>query len=161
MSKGKSAKPGLTAKPGLLDVNVLIALIDPAHEFHAAAHAWFERNRKYGWATCPITENGCLRIVSNPGYPFPGLTVSRVRDILAELVAVEGHLFWPDSVSMLEPNRFDLTRAFPKNLTDLYLLRLAATFRGRQITFDRAIRWQLVAGCGPGDLQVLPEALAN
>src|SRR5579862_1939400 len=101
----------------LLDVNVLIALIDPAHEFHASAHVWFKRNRQNGWATCPITENGCLRIMSNPGYPFPGLTVKRVRGILAELVRVEGHRFWPDSFSMLGANRFNLAEVGPKQLT--------------------------------------------
>jgi toxin-antitoxin system PIN domain toxin len=143
-------------KPGLLDVNVLIALIDPAHQFHAPAHNWFQQNRKYGWATCPITENGCLRILSKPGYPFPGLTVVRVRDILAELAGVAGHRFWPDSVSILEPNRFDLAGANPKTLTDLYLLRLAAKFDGRLITFDRTICWQWVTGCEPDDLEVLP-----
>jgi uncharacterized protein len=144
-----------TNKPGLLDVNVLIALIDPAHEFHAPAHVWFQRNRKHGWATCPITENGCLRILSKPGYPFPGLTVARVRDILAELAGAEGHRFWPDSVSLLEANQFELAGALPKNITDLYLLRLAAAFDGRLITFDRTIQWQWVTGCGPGDLEVL------
>ena len=148
-------------KPALLDVNVLIALIDPAHEFHSPAHLWFEHNRHHGWATCPITENGCLRILSKPGYPFPGLTVSRVRDILAELVAAEDHRFWPDSVSTLESNQFDLTGANSKNLTDLYLLRLATAFDGRLVTFDRGIRWQWVRGCGPDDLKVLPDTLAG
>lgn len=143
-------------KPGLLDVNVLIALMEPAHEFHAPAHTWFQRNRQYGWATCPITENGCLRILSKPGYPFPGLTVARVRDMLTEFAAAEGHRFWPDSVSILEANRFDLAGETPKNLTDLYLLRLAAAFKGRLITFDRTIRWQRVTGCGPDDLELLP-----
>ena len=144
-------------RPGLLDVNVLIALVDPEHEFHAPAHAWFERNRLYGWATCPMTENGCLRILSRPGYPFPGLTVARVRDIIARLAEVEGHRFWPDSVSILEANRFDLSGASSNHLTDLYLLRLAAAFKGRLVTFDRTIRWQQVTGCGPEDLEVLRE----
>jgi toxin-antitoxin system PIN domain toxin len=160
MSKPKTNKPPLN-KPGLLDVNILIALIDPAHEFHTSAHRWFQHNRKYGWATCPITENGCLRILSKPGYPFPGLTVSTVRDILAGLVAAEGHLFWPDAVSILEAKRFDLSAAAPKNLTDLYLLRLAISFRGRLITFDRTIRWQTVNGCKPDDLHVLQNELTN
>jgi uncharacterized protein len=142
-------------RPGLLDVNVLIALIDPAHEFHASAHAWFRRNRRYGWATCPITENGCLRILSQPGYPFPGLTVPVVQDILAQLAASEGHRFWPDSVSILEANWVELAGIGPKNVTDLYLLRLATSFKGRLITFDRTIRWQRVTGCGPDDVEVL------
>lgn len=161
MTKSKPSKPDRPARPGLLDVNVLIALIDPAHEFHTPAHTWFRHNRRHGWATCPITENGCLRIVSQPGYPFPGLTVARVRDILAELVAAEGHLFWPDSVSVLEPNRFDLAGTAPGNLTDLYLLRLAIAFRGRLITFDRAIPWQRVTGCQPDNLEVLRGEMTN
>jgi hypothetical protein len=143
-------------KVSLLDVNVLIALIDPAHEFHGSAHAWFKRKRQNGWATCPITENGCLRIMSKPGYPFPGLTVNRVRSILAELVQVEGHRFWPDSFSMLEANRFNLAKAGPKQVTDLYLLGLATTSGGRLVTFDRSIRWQAVTGCRPDVLEVLP-----
>ena len=142
-------------KPALLDVNVLIALIDPAHEFHATAHGWFQANRKYKWATCPITENGCLRILSKPGYPFPGLTIVRVRDIMAELIRVEGHQFWPDSVSLLDANRVELSGASPRNLTDLYLLRLAIENKGRLVTFDRTIRWQWVRGCSQGDLEVL------
>jgi toxin-antitoxin system PIN domain toxin len=142
-------------KPGLLDINVLIALIDPAHEFHASAHRWFKDNRKNGWATCPITENGCLRIMSNPGYPFPGLTVDRVRTILTELVRVEGHRFWPDSVSMLEAGRFDLAEAGSKLVTDLYLLGLAVSFSGRLVTFDRSIRRQAVAGFEAANLEVL------
>jgi uncharacterized protein len=142
-------------KPGLLDVNVLIALIDPAHEFHSAAHAWFQRNRRYGWATCPITQNGCLRILSKPGYPFPGLAVPMVRDILARLTESEGHRFWPDAVSILEPKRFKFADAGPKNLTDLYLLRLAVSFDGRLITFDGTIRREWVIGSGPDNLEVL------
>lgn len=127
-------------KVALLDVNVLIALIDPAHEFHGAAHAWFKRNRHHGWAACPITENGCLRIMGKPGYPFPGLTVDRVRGILPELVLVEGHRFWPDSFSLLDANRINLSDAGSKQLTDLYLMGLAATHGERLATFDRTIR---------------------
>jgi uncharacterized protein len=145
----------MTAKPGLLDINVLIALIDPAHQFHASAHTWFKSHRIHGWATCPITENGCLRIMSNPGYPFPGLTVERVRGILTELVRVEGHRFWPDSLSFLEPKRFDLTQTGPKYLTELYLLSLAVSNRGCLITFDRTIPIQTIIGFQSDDMEVL------
>jgi toxin-antitoxin system PIN domain toxin len=153
-SDRRGVKPA-SKKAGLLDVNVLLALMDPAHEFHSPAHLWFQQNRQYGWATCPITENGCLRILSNPGYPFPGLTVARVRDMLAELVGAEGHRFWPDSVSILEAGRFDLASAGSEVITDLYLLRLAAAFDGRLVTFDRTIRWNWVTGCGAHDLEVV------
>ncbi len=146
-------KPG-SRKSACWNVNVLIALIDPAHEFHGSAHAWFKGNRRHGWATCPITENGCLRIMSQPGYPFPGLTVKRVRAILSEFVKVEGRRFWPDAHSMLEANRFNLAEARPKHLTDLYLLGLGISFGGRFATFDQtnrlAVGGRLPAG-GPGN----------
>jgi toxin-antitoxin system PIN domain toxin len=145
----------MTTKPGLLDINVLISLIDPAHQFHASAHTWFKSRRSQGWATCPITENGCLRIMSNPGYPFPGLTVERVRGILTELVRVEGHRFWPDSLSFLEPKRFDLAKTGPKHLTDLYLLSLAISNGGCLVTFDRSIPGQAIAGFRPDHMDVL------
>jgi hypothetical protein len=156
--KSSVARSTVAPKPGLLDVNVLIALVDAGHEFHTAAHAWFQRNRKYGWATCPITENGCLRILSKPGYPFPGLTLALVRDILAQLTEADGHRFWPDSVSILRNGDFDLSQAGPRQVTDLYLLRLAAAREGRLITFDTTIRWNRVAGCGPEHLEVLSNA---
>jgi toxin-antitoxin system PIN domain toxin len=145
----------MMTKPGLLDINVLISLIDPAHQFHASAHTWFKSRRSQGWATCPITENGCLRIMSNPGYPFPGLTVERVRGILTELVRVEGHRFWPDSLSFLEQKRFDLTKTGPKHLTDLYLLSLAISNGGCLVTFDRSIQGEAIAGFQPDHMDVL------
>ncbi len=145
----------MTAKPGLLDVNVLVALIDPAHQFHASAHDWFKAHRSRGWATCPLSENGCLRIMSNPGYPFPGLTAERVRGILTELVRVEGHRFWPDSVSFLQPKRFHLENIGHKHLTDLYLLSLAVSNEGCLVTFDRNIPCQALTGFRPHHLEVL------
>ncbi|NDJ12445.1 MAG: hypothetical protein EBY17_14810 [Acidobacteriia bacterium] len=33
-------------KPALPDVNVLIALLDPNHQFHELAHAWFEADQR-------------------------------------------------------------------------------------------------------------------
>ena len=62
----------------LLDVNVLVAIFDPAHENHEDAHRWFGRNRKYGWATCPVTINGCIRVLSNPAYPTVETTPAEV-----------------------------------------------------------------------------------
>ena len=101
-------------KPGLLDVNVLISLIDPAHEFHDPAHVWFQRNRKYGWATCPITENGCVRVVSKSAYPNGGITPSQVREVLAVFGTADDHLFWPDALTLLDSGLFNLTEAGPK-----------------------------------------------
>jgi toxin-antitoxin system PIN domain toxin len=142
-------------KPALLDVNVLIALIDPAHEFHTPAHAWFRRNRRHGWATCPITQNGCVRIMSKPGYPFPGLTADRVRGILLELTGVAGHVFWHDSISILDKARFRLAGTGPKDVTDIYLLGLAVANSGRLATLDRSISHDHVIGCEPGAVELI------
>jgi toxin-antitoxin system PIN domain toxin len=142
-------------KAALLDVNVLIALIDPAHEFHESAHAWFERNRQFGWATCPITENACLRILGKPAYPYLGLTVDDIRDILAEFRASGNHLFWPDSLSMLNRTHFDLAGVGPKQLTDIYLIALATAHDGRMVTFDRGIRRESVTGAAKDAVEVI------
>ena len=144
-----------TNRSALLDVNVLIALLDPEHEFHDAAHAWFTRNRRHGWATCPISENGCVRILSKAGYPSAGLTVAVIREILSELCHAKDHLFWPDSLSIRDAALMDLKGVGPKNLTDIYLLSLAAANRGRLVTFDNSIRWRSVSGCSQEHLQVL------
>ena len=145
-----------TNRASLLDVNVLIALLDPDHQFHDSAHSWFSRNRKRGWATCPITENGCVRILSKPAYPSAGLSVAAVREILAELCRAKDHLFWPDSTSVLDADLFDLTAVSPKNLTDVYLLSLAKARHGQLITFDASIRWQCIKRCSQDHLVVLP-----
>ena len=142
-------------KPALLDVNVLIGLTDKDQIFHARAVAWFKGNHLSGWATCPITENGCIRVMSHPGYPCAGLTVVTIRTLLSQLVRVAGYRFWSDSVSLLEEGRFELGGAGQKQLTDLYLLGLAVRNGGKLVTFDRGIRWQAVTGCGPGDLEVI------
>lgn len=142
-------------KPALLDVNVLIALLDPRHQFCDPSRAWLKENRRHGWATCPIVENGCLRIMSRPGYPFPGLTAARVAELLRELLTMEGHRFWPDSATILDSQHISLAEVASTHLTDLYLLNLAISNRGRLATFDRSIPWRAVAGAAPEDVVVL------
>ncbi|WP_197458413.1 hypothetical protein [Brevundimonas sp. GW460-12-10-14-LB2] len=83
----------------LLDVSVLIALIDPAHTEHLTAHAWFAREHQAGWATCPLTENGALRILSNPKYPNSPGAPAQVLPALHSLLSQPGHAFWPDGIS--------------------------------------------------------------
>ena len=90
----------------LLDVNVLVALFDPAHANHEDAHTWFGRNRKYGWATCPISENGCVRVLSNPAYPTVEATPSEVAERLRSFCSATEHHFWPDSVSLMDESLF-------------------------------------------------------
>jgi hypothetical protein len=146
-------------KPALLDVNVLIALIDPAHELHDAAHVWFARDRRFGWATCPVTENACLRILGKPGYPYLALSVAGVREILGEFCADAKHLFRADSVSVLANEKFDLSGVTPKQLTDVYLPGVASAQGGRLATFDRGIRWLNVTGANAASIEVLAGSL--
>ena len=121
----------------LLDVNVLVALFDPDHLHHEPAHRWFENQRLHGWATCPLTENALIRVLSNPAYTpnaeLPSLTVARLRTFREG----DGHTFWPADVSLSDPGV--LVREAPlshRNLTDLYLLSLAVRRNGRLATFE-------------------------
>ena len=130
----------------LLDVNVLIALLDADHSLHAPATRWFTTNAKEGWASCPITENGCVRVMSHPGYPSP-LPVGAVVARLAEATANPLHAFWPDDVSLLDVRVVDPSRIHgPRQVSDLYLLALAVRNRGRLVTFDRSIALEAVRG---------------
>lgn len=123
--------------PYLLDVNVLIALIDPAHVQHDAAHAWFATTGQQSWATCPLTENGVMRIVGNPRYPNSPGNPAAVAPLMARLRELPGHVFWSDDISLHDPDRVD--QSMLKNsgqLTDTYLLALACAHGGRLATFD-------------------------
>lgn len=130
----------------LLDVNVLVALFDPDHIHHPAAHDWFSRHRETGWATCPLTENGLIRILSNPTYPGRGTTLPDAIERLIAFRASGGHTFWPDSVSLCQEARFHFKHVRGhRQLTDVYLLALAVHHRGRLATFDRQISSNAVA----------------
>jgi hypothetical protein len=123
----------------LLDVNVLIALLDADHSLHARATQWFAGHARSGWASCPITQNGCIRIMSHPGYPN-ALSVRAVVERLTEASASAFHEFWPDDVSLLDAKVADSARIHgPRQLTDLYLLALAVRHGGRFVTFDASV----------------------
>jgi toxin-antitoxin system PIN domain toxin len=123
----------------LLDVNVLIALLDSDHSLHARATQWFGSHARSGWASCPITQNGCVRIMSHPGYPN-ALPVRMVMERLAEASASTFHAFWPDDISLLDAQVADSARIHgPRQLTDLYLLALAVRHVGQFVTFDSSV----------------------
>ena len=123
----------------LLDVNVLIALLDSDHTLHGTAMSWFAKHAREGWASCPITQNGCVRIMSNPSYPN-ALPVQAVIKRLTEACGEDVHEFWSDEVSLLDPDVVDSTRIHgPRQLTDIYLLALAVEHDGRFVTFDAGI----------------------
>lgn len=129
----------------LLDVNVLIALIDPAHIGHDAAHAWFASTGEKSWATCPITENGVLRIIGNPKYPNTVGSPAAAAPIVKQLRALPGHEFWPDDVSLVGSDLVDPSLiTTPAQVTDSYLLVLAVAHGGQLATFDRRMSTKAV-----------------
>ena len=106
----------------LLDVNVLIALIDPAHIQHDKAHTWFATTGQHSWATCPLTENGVLRIVGNSRYPNSSGNPAAVATLMTGLRSLPGHVFWPDDVSLHDTQIVDQTQLKSSGqLTDTYL----------------------------------------
>ena len=130
----------------LLDVNVLIALLDADHASHRASFAWFAEHGSQGWASCPITQNGCIRIMSHPAYPNTR-SVSELVERLRAATGDRAHQFWPDHISLLDGNAVDVTRVHgPKQLTDVYLLGLAVENGGRLVTFDAAVSLTAVKG---------------
>ena len=142
----------------LLDVNVLVALADPGHEFHAAATAWQHRERRLRWATSPLTENALLRILSQPCYPRSLGSPAAVLPLLLALRRARGHEFWPDDVSLAQAALFpSLAGLRGPHLTDVYLLGLAVKRKGRFVTFDARVPADSVAG-GPAALVLLPTA---
>jgi uncharacterized protein len=139
----------------LLDVNVLIALLDSDHTLHGAAMSWFVKHAREGWASCPITQNGCARIMSNPSYPN-ALPVQAVLKHLAEACGEDVHEFWSDEVSLLDRRVVDSTRIHgPRQLTDVYLLALAVEREGRFVTFDTGVPLAAVRKATTRNLVVL------
>jgi toxin-antitoxin system PIN domain toxin len=139
----------------LLDVNVLIALLDAAHVGHARATRWLAGEVEAGWASCPLTQNGCIRIMSQPAYPG-ALAAAEVAGRLAEAAANASHAFWPDDLSLLDDGVLDWSKVLGhRQVTDHYLLALAVRHRGRFVTFDARVSHAAVVGSKPRHLVVL------
>ncbi|CAH1904121.1 Ribonuclease VapC44 [Candidatus Nitrotoga sp. HW29] len=135
----------------LLDVNVLIALIDPAHVQHDAAHEWFAVHGKQAWATCPLTENGVLRIVGHPRYPNSPGTPAEAAQLMKGLRTLPGYVFWPDNISLLDAKIIDTARLLSSGqVTDCYLLALACANKGQLATFNRRLVTDAVCGGAQG-----------
>ena len=140
----------------LLDVNVLVALFDAMHVNHEDAHRWFGLNKARGWSTCPITLNGCIRVLSNPAYPSVTATPAEVAERLRDLCATPHHHFWPDSVSLTDETLFRRQMiGGHQSVTDVYLLGLAVHNHGRLATFDRSIPVKAVHGAAASNLALL------
>jgi uncharacterized protein len=129
----------------LLDVNLLIALIDPSHVGHDPAHRWFAETGGEAWATCPITENGVIRIVGNPRYPNSPGSPAAVVPIVAGLRDHPGHTFWSDDLSLIGSELVSPDEiATSGQVTDTYLLALALAHGGALATLDRRLSTKAV-----------------
>ena len=139
----------------LLDVNVLIALLDPDHSSHDAAQTWFGEYAAESWATCPITQNGFVRIVGSPKYP----RAASIRDAAASLTSATGrldHVFWPDDLPLIGSDWIDMAAITSHGqITDSYLLALAASKGGKLATFDRRLSTRAVRN-GKEALHLIP-----
>ena len=141
----------------LLDINLLIALIDPDHIFHRRAHAWWIANRNHGWASCPLTENGVVRVMSNPAYSRRmQLNPAELIELLGDFARRTGHEFWPDELSLRDRQHFIAERIHgTQQLTDIYLLGLATSHEARLVTFDQTIPLSAVVKAAPNNLAVV------
>jgi uncharacterized protein len=142
-------------KRALLDINVLLALLDSDHVDHDRARDWLNAEIRHGWASCAITQNGFVRIVSQPRYPSP-VSPELALDRLTRASNTKYHEFWPCSVSLLDTRVIDRSRLIgPRQVTDAYLLALATHHDARFVTFDRSVPLNAVHGAEEANLTVL------
>jgi len=140
----------------LLDVNVWIALLDEGHVHHAVALKFIQQ-RGLRIATCPLVENGVIRVLNLPGYSALGpVGFERVSTKLREICSGLNHEFWPDDVSLRDDDRIQWSRVLGHNqITDLYLLALAVARRGCLVTLDHRVALSTVRGASVEHLVLL------
>jgi len=142
-------------RTALLDLNILTALLWPAHEHHEAAHRWFGGRRNGRWATCALTELGLMRLVTNPSFSREALSPADALTLLSSNLSHDKHDFWVEDLSVAEALG-DVPRKLQghKQVTDCYLLALARHHGGVLATFDRAIE-PLAAGWATAALETV------
>jgi toxin-antitoxin system PIN domain toxin len=140
----------------LLDVNILVALFDEDHVHHQIAHDWFDDNKEAGWASCPLTENGLLRVFSNPAFIDPPIPLPELSGLLKRFCERSTHHFWADDLSLRDPAVFLMpaVRGY-RQLTDVYLLGLAVKHRGKFVTLDSGVPLGAVVGARREHLEVI------
>ena len=131
----------------LLDVNVLVALSWPTHESHQRVERWFANHARQGWATCPITQAGFVRILSNRSFSQDALTVADAIRLLASNLQHSEHLFWPNELSLYQAvSPFGKRLVGHQQITDAYLLGLAQHRKGKLATLDTSVATLLPEG---------------
>ena len=135
----------------------MVALFDEAHIHHIAAHEWFAEKGADGWATCPITENGLLRILSHPAYPNSPLPMADLAERLEEFKEASGkHRFWSNDYSLSEWLSREKLKIGSAHSTDAYLLNLCKRNKGWLATFDRRIKPSLIGEKSDVCLEYIP-----
>ena len=121
-------------------MNVLVALAWPNHVHHRLAHGWFRAHRRHGWATCPLTESGFVRVSSNRRVLPGAVTPAEAIALLGRMRRVGGHVFWADDVSPADSTATPFARvAGYRQVTDAHLLALAIRRGGALATLDRGL----------------------
>jgi toxin-antitoxin system PIN domain toxin len=139
-----------------LDVNLLVVLLDAAHSHHEPAHRWFSSVGNASWATCPLTENGLIRVLSNPAYPNVSASPLDVANVLRTFCSHPEHVFWPDTISLPDSAVSDLSQLQGhQQITDLYLAALAKSRGGKLATFDTSIPFHALVGGSSRDIEIL------
>ena len=137
----------------LLDVNVLVALMDADHEAHEVAHAWIDAAQPGGWATCAITQNGLVRVLSQPRYPN-AIPAAHALRMLERAVAAPNHVFWPCDLGLADGIAGDRLIGH-RQITDAYLLALAVQRGGALPSFDAGVPLSAVRGAARRHLLAL------
>ena len=144
----------------LLDVNVLVALFYDHHVHHDVAHDWFTDNADAGWASCPMTECGLLRILANPARMSGQYTaLPKLVELLKTFRKNSRHQFWPDALSICDGRTFNAAALRGhQQLTDVYLLGLAVKAGGKFVTLDQRVALGAVKGATGASLEVIAPA---
>ena len=143
----------------LPDVNVLVALAWPNHLHHERARAWFERGHRQGWATCPLTESGFVRVSSNRKVVPAARRPAEAIGLLRELTGLPGHVFWADDTSLARSRWIAPERLLGHGqVTDAHLVALCLRRRGRLVTFDRGLAEVLPPRVAPGEVLLVLES---
>ncbi len=133
-------------KRHLPDVNVLLALVWPRHESHAAAHGWFAKTGQHAWATNVLTQLGVLRLLTNPAVTQGAMNAASALGVLSKATRHPGHEYWPldqEIAPELRPMAGRLTGH--RQWTDALLLCHALERGGVLVTFDSGLK-ELAAG---------------
>ena len=141
----------------LFDINVLLAITDSHHVFHDPIHRWLNKRHGQTWASCPLTENGFVRILAQPKYASGRRSPAEALETLRQLRNARSlkHVFWPDAVSLAESGLIYPERLVTaKHVTDVYLAALAHSRKARLVTFDTSVAWQAVVGADAGLIEV-------